>query len=58
MNNTKIKIYDIGKKIGIDKKEIEKIWENSLLISEQSNIENGPRGYLSTLYGSLSIKDF
>jgi len=49
-------ISEIGKIIGLNQKEIEKIMQRSPM-HEQTSLSTGP-GYKGSYYGTLSIKDF
>jgi hypothetical protein len=50
-------ISKIGKIIGLNQKEIEKIMQRSPKQYEQISLSIGP-GYKGSYYGILSIKDF
>jgi ABC-type enterochelin transport system substrate-binding protein len=52
------KIFEVGQKIGLTKKEIDNMLNNMLLINEQNLLSFGPRGYMGSLYGTISIKSF
>ncbi len=52
------KIYYVGQKIGLNKKDINNILNNAQSINEQTSLATGPPDYLCTFYGTISIKDF
>jgi len=54
------KIYDAGKKIGLNKKDINNILNETLSTNEQTSLAAGPHPpmYTSCLYGTISITDF
>jgi hypothetical protein len=58
-SNKKInrKIYDVGQKIGLNKKDINNMLNNTQSINEQTSLAAGPPAYPCTLYGTISIKD-
>ena len=56
--NTNEKIYEIGRTIGLNKKEISSILNDTPIRNEQFYFNGGPIDYLSSLYGTISTKDF
>lgn len=50
-------INEIGKIIGLNQKEIEKIMQRSPMQYEQTSLSTGP-GYRGSYYGTVSINDF
>jgi len=53
-----IKLYDIGEKIGLNKKEMNNLLNDHPQRIEQSSLLLGPKPYWATFYGTISIKDF
>jgi len=58
MNICNKKLYEIGEMIGLYKKDINIILNAIPQRTELSSFELGPKPYLSTFYGSMSIIDF
>lgn len=50
------KIYDIGQKIGLNKRDIDNILNQPK--NEQTSLEAGGPIYPCTEYGTISIRDF
>ena len=58
MNHADKKIFQVGRKIGLNKKEIDHMLNNMSLIDEQNYLTAGPKVYIGSLYGTVSIKVF
>ena len=59
MNNNKIiRVYELGYMIGLNKKDMNSILNDTLLRNEQLSLTAGPPPYHSGFYGTISIKDF
>lgn len=53
----KERIYEIGKKLELTKKEINSIFYNKDVTKEKAVLTMGPYPYNGTHYGTISIKD-
>lgn len=51
-------IYEVGKKLGIYKKEINSILKNVESENEHLSYATGPNIYWGNMYGVIGIKDF
>ncbi len=58
-SNKKInaKLYEHGQMMGLNKKDINNILDNIIPKNEQLSFVAGPTPYLSSFYGTISIKD-
>lgn len=56
-NMTK-RIYEIGKPLGLNKRDISEILNRSSSVIEQSSLGAGPTIYPGDFYGTISIYDF
>lgn len=54
----KRKIYGLGIKLGLSKKDINDILKDPSTRNEQPSFSMGPGGYGSGYYGTISIHDF
>ena len=50
-------LYDIGQKLGLDKKDIYNVITNRISGNEQISYTAGPIDYCGAMYGSISIND-
>ena len=60
-NNKKTysKAYEVGKKIGLNEKDVDDILININASNDQSSIQVGPPDpYIGGFYGTMSFKDF
>jgi hypothetical protein len=57
-NKKNTKLYDVGKKIELNKKDMYNILNNIPLMNKHISITIGPRNYMSSLYGTVSTSDF
>ena len=58
MNNNKLLVHELGNVIGLNKKEMNSILNDTLLKNEQLSLTAGPPPYNGGFYGTISIKDF
>ncbi|MCK5030528.1 MAG: hypothetical protein KAR64_03590 [Thermoplasmatales archaeon] len=54
----KRKIYGLGIKLGLNKKDINDIMKDTSMRDEQTSFSLGPPGYSGSFYGTVSINDF
>ena len=52
------RIYEIGKPLGLNKRDISEILNRSSSLIEQSSLRAGPNIYPGDFYGTISIYDF
>ena len=52
------KIFEVGQKIGLSKKEMDNMLNNMSLINEQNLLTSGPITYMGSLYGTISTEVF
>jgi len=52
------RIYSLGKRIGLNKKDIDNVIMNSGKKLEQVNFSYGPYEYHGGRYGTVSLNDF
>jgi len=54
----KNEIYDLGIKLGLNKKDIKEILKNTQMQNENLSLSLGGPGYPGAFYGTISIRDF
>jgi len=57
-SSMKRKIYGLGIKLGLNKKDINDIMKDTSMRDEQTSFSLGPPGYHGSFYGTVSINDF
>ncbi len=57
-SSMKRKIYGLGIKLGLNKKDINDIMKDTSMRDEQTSFSLGPPGYPGSFYGTVSINDF
>ena len=58
IDGMKRKMYGLGIKLGLSKKDINDILKDASTGEERTFFSIGPGGYGSTFYGTISIYDF
>ena len=59
MNNSKIiRVYELGYMIGLNKKDMNSLLDDTLLRNEQLFLTTGPPPYTGGFYGTISIRYF
>ena len=58
VSSMKRKIYGLGIKLGLSKKDINDIMKDTSMGDEQTSFSLGPPGYPGSFYGTVSINDF
>jgi len=59
MNNNKIiRVYELGYMLGLNKKDMNSILNDTPLRNEQLSLTAGPPPYPGAFYGTISVKDF
>jgi len=58
VNNMTKRIYRLGKQLGLNNKDIDKILRQTSSRNEQPSLTAGPDVYSGGWYGTISINDF